>query len=559
MKKAFIRYFEEAFKEGNNNSAAYKTVNGIIVLLILISTLEVILSTEPSFKIYETYLYILFVITSIIFLIEFMLRIYIKRTTDLKFKGFRAYKSYFFDFYNLIDLIAIVPFCIGFFGMSVSPIWKALRVLRIFKILRYFPSVVLMVDGLKNKKNILLISFQSIFFLALLLSIALYYWEHKSENSEFTSISQALLWSLAKFIGDIGGYGDFVPVTFVGKVIATFNGILGIAIFAIPAGIIGSGFVEEIEKRQKEKKALEHIGLVKDVFEKDHVAELIRIKQKYEMEKVRRKSITLNDLRYRLNLTDDDISEMINNQSGLRIRPVNTIIQDGTKVENILAEYYEDNRIYGTFIQKNSPLTIISPLSNAQPFLGHFTHTIAEKLNANYLSVDKFSKTDFNPKKVLDFMENSAFLKEDSPEAIQVFKEDVNALVANTRTFIIFGAKASKGHTYELLNGGKAGDKKLLTDGSSYNPLETLAMFVDGINNKLSVDGLSMGIHEDYGISGEHHLLHFINKKMGRNVLQINVSANLLKEEKELYYKSIFILSETIKENLIPPELTSKI
>ena len=59
-----------------------------------------------------------------------------------------------------------------------------------------------------------------------------------------------------------------------------------------------------------------------------------------------------------------------------------------------------------------------------------------------------------------------------------------------------------------------------------------------------------MGIHEDYGISGEHHLLHFINKKMGRNVLQINVSANLLKEEKELYYKSIFVLSETIKENL---------
>ena len=70
MKKAFISYFKEAFKEGNNNSAAYKTVNGIIVLLILISTVEVILSTEPSFQIYETYLYILFVITSIIFLIE---------------------------------------------------------------------------------------------------------------------------------------------------------------------------------------------------------------------------------------------------------------------------------------------------------------------------------------------------------------------------------------------------------------------------------------------------------------------------------------------------------
>jgi hypothetical protein len=550
MKNAFIRYFEEAFKEGNNTSKAYKTINGIIVLLILISTLEVILSTEPSFKIYESYLYLVFVITSIIFLIEYVLRLYIKSKTDTKFKGFRAYKNYFFDFYNLVDLIAIVPFFIGFFGMHISPIWKALRVLRIFKILRYFPSVELMVNGLKNKKSILLISLQSIFFLALLLSIALFYWEHKSENSEFTSISQALLWSLAKFIGDIGGYGDFVPVTFVGKVLATLNGILGIAIFAIPAGIIGSGFVEEIEKRQKEKEALEHIGLVKSVFERDHVAELTRIKKKYEMETVRRKSLTQNDLKYRLNLTDDHITEMNNRQSGLRIRPVNTILPDGSKAESIVAEYYQENRIYGTCIDMNSTITVISPLSNDQPFIGHFTHALAERLNANYLSVEKFSKSDFNPQNVMDFMENIAFFQDDSPKAIQVFKEDLNALIANTKTFIIFGAKASKGHTFELLNGGKAGDKALLKEGSSYHPVEALAKFADGINNKIAVDDLSMGIHEDYGITGEYHLLHFINKKMGGNVLQINVSANLLKEEKELYYKSIYMLSETIKDNL---------
>jgi voltage-gated potassium channel len=133
---------------------------------------------------------------------------------------------------------------------------------------------------------------QSIFFLALLLSIALYYSEHKIENSQFTSISQALLWSLAKFIGDIGGYGDFVPLTVTGKILATMNGILGIAIFALPAGIIGSGFVEEIEKRLKEKKALEDITLVKDVFSRDHMAEVMRNKKKYDQETVRRKSLT---------------------------------------------------------------------------------------------------------------------------------------------------------------------------------------------------------------------------------------------------------------------------
>jgi hypothetical protein len=468
----------------------------------------------------------------------------------VKFTGLSAYKSYFLDFYNLVDLIAIIPFLIGFLGLYISPIWKTLRILRIFKILRYFPSVELMVYGLKNKRSILLISMQVIFFLALILSIALYYFEHKSENSQFTSISQALLWSLAKFIGDIGGYGDFIPVTLMGKVLATLNGFLGIAIFALPAGIIGSGFLEEIEKRQKEKEAIEHISLVKDVFNTDHLAELKRIKKKYKMESVRRKSLTHNDLKYRLNLTDDHISEMIKRQSGLRIRTVNTILKDDSKVESILAEYYHDNRIYGSFVDKNSTITIISPLSNDQPFLGHYTFAISEIIGANYLSIEKFSKSDFNPKKILDFMENRSYFQDDGPEALEVFKEDIKTIMANTKTFIIFGAKASKGYTYELLNGGKAGEKTLHIEESSYHPVQNLSKFADEMNSKLYEDGLRLGIHEDCGMSTEFHLLSYLKKKVGVNALQINVSANLLKEEKELYYRSIFILGETIKDNL---------
>lgn len=552
MKKTFIRYFEEGFNDGSTDSPAYKTVNGIIVVLILISTLEVILSSEPSFQIFDDYLYVLFIITSFLFLIEYLLRIYIKKKTDANFRGFSAYRNYFFDFYNLLDFIAIIPFFISFFGLHISPIWKTLRVLRIFKILRYIPSVELLVNGLKNKKSILLISIQSIFFLALLLSIALYYWEHKSAQSEFTSISQALIWSLAKFIGDIGGYGDFAPVTFVGKVIATLNGVLGIAIFALPAGIIGSGFVEEIEKREKEKQALEHINLVKNVFERDHLSALTRIKRQYEMEFIRRKSLTYNDLKYRLNLTEDDIAGIVDRSSGLRVRTVNTILHDGSKVERIVAEYYESNRIYGTFVNKISPLCIISPLSNDQPYIGHFTYALSEGLGANYLSVEKFSKSDFNPQRVLDFMENRAYFHEENlVAAVQVFKEDLKAVSRTTKTFIIIGAKASKGYTYELLNGGKAGDKTLLVNESSFHPVETLTAFSTGMNNKLAADGLSLGIHEDYGITGDYHLMHYLNKKLKTNVIQINVSANLLKEEKELYYKSIYNLSEMIKEHFL--------
>jgi hypothetical protein len=233
----------------------------------------------------------------------------------------------------------------------------------------------------------------------------------------------------------------------------------------------------------------------------------------------------------------------------LRLRTLSLSSQSGVKTENIIAEFYEDNRIYGTYINKNSNFTIISPLSDVQAFLGHFTHAISERLNANYISIEKFSKSNFNPQRALDFVENKAYFEESKIEAINIFKEDINTILSDTKTFIIFAPKASRGHTFELLNGGKAGDKALLVDGSSFNPIETLAKFADETNKKLSEDEMSLGIHEDSGISGDYHLMHYIQKKLNANVFQINISANLLKEENEIYYKSIYILSETIKEN----------
>lgn len=147
-------------------------------------------------------------------------------------------------------------------------------------------------------------------------------------------------------------------------------------------------------------------------------------------------------------------------------------------------------------------------------------------------------------------MENRSYFQDDGPEALEVFKEDIKTIMANTKTFIIFGAKASKGYTYELLNGGKAGEKTLHIEESSYHPVQNLSKFADEMNSKLYEDGLRLGIHEDCGMSTEFHLLSYLKKKVGVNALQINVSANLLKEEKELYYRSIFILGETIKDNL---------
>ncbi len=209
---------------------------------------------------------IVYYLTSTLFLLELFFRISVANLLNPKFKGFIGKVKFASEFYNLIDIISILPFVFGFVGIELFPFLKALRVFRILKILRYLPSVKLLHASIVNKRSELIISFQTIFILAVLLSIGLFYAEYDQIDTRFTSVSQALLWSIAKFIGDIGGYGDFIPVTILGKVLATLNGILGIAIFALPVGIIGSGFVEEIESDKRRKECDDFASIFKSDF-----------------------------------------------------------------------------------------------------------------------------------------------------------------------------------------------------------------------------------------------------------------------------------------------------
>jgi voltage-gated potassium channel len=105
----------------------------------------------------------------------------------------------------------------------------------------------LVVNAIKNKGKELILSMQVVVFLTVILSAILYHIENSAQPDNFGDIVDAFVWSLSKFIGGVGGYGDFEHITFWGQVMATIVGLLGIALFAVPAGIIGAGFVEEIE------------------------------------------------------------------------------------------------------------------------------------------------------------------------------------------------------------------------------------------------------------------------------------------------------------------------
>ncbi len=167
-----------------------------------------------------------------IFLIDFIWKIKeLFNKEDLRIKSF-------FSFELFIDFFSLLPFFIAIFfpGLKFIAVIRLLRLMRVFKLFNRVKSNNLILNAIKNKKYELYVSFQVVIIITLILYSILYFVEYKSQPENFSSIIDAFLWSISKFIGGIGGYGDFSPITFLGKILATLVGVLGIALFAFPAG-----------------------------------------------------------------------------------------------------------------------------------------------------------------------------------------------------------------------------------------------------------------------------------------------------------------------------------
>jgi len=524
----------DVFNDNIYSSTISKKINFFIIGLIIVSTLEIILGTEPDLIKYSGVFDVVYYFTSTLFLIELFFRIYVAHLLNPKFKGIVGKFRFILEFYNLIDVISIMPFVFGFVGVEFLPFLKALRVFRILKILRYLPSVALLQSSIINKKNELIISFQTIFILAVLLSIGLFYAENGQINTRFTSVTQALLWSIAKFIGDIGGYGDFIPVTFVGKILATLNGVLGIAIFALPAGVIGSGFVEEIEadKRRKELNGVEEI--LKYAFTIEYFGPAIRIKKDLKLTHIPRKWLSLVDIKFKLGLAESDIIQVCQNSNAFRLRNVKSA--DG--IDEAGLEFVNVNTTYGQLINRNSHLTFINLYPSDQPYFGHFTMAMADLVGANYVSNELFSKYSLDVDKTLNLVENEIYQnKKLNHPIISELITDIKKCATDKSTLIFFRNVASNEMLMQFNTGGITGSNE--NKGELFTDLDGLSNYIKRAKKVAEKYEMQFGIHKTVGELSDVHILKYLKSEIGCDILLVQVNVSILKKKPKEYYEYI--------------------
>lgn len=214
------------------------TIMGLIVLSVLSISFETLPGLDPAIL---RGLVIFEVIIVIIFTVEYILRIYV---ADKKL-------DYIFSFYGIIDALAIIPFYAQT-GIDLRSIrvFRILRAFRIFKFSRYSKAATRLMNTFKLIRAELVIFFFILTCLLYLSAIGIYYFENPAQPDDFASVFHGLWWAVSTIT--LLGYGDVYPITTGGRIFTFFVLMLGIAMIAVPTGLIASALNKEFEIIPKE-------------------------------------------------------------------------------------------------------------------------------------------------------------------------------------------------------------------------------------------------------------------------------------------------------------------
>lgn len=403
----------------------------VIIGMILLSAVEIFLSTYNIDPALRKVLWWVDIVTLIFFTIEVSLRIWVAPHIDPNYKGVKGRLKYCFSFHGFVDCVSTYPYYLQWllpFPIAWIRLLRMTRVMRLFRISRYMKSWNLLKNAIYEKRKELLISMQFLVMVTLILSIILFYAEHDAQPENYDNGFSSVMWAFAQYIGDPGGFAANAPITVGGRIIACIVGLLGIAIVAVPAGILGAGFTESIEKETKKEELQVNREKLRVCFERklDRPSNFQVVKP-YQ---------TFTYIQSCQGMTADDIINTINKTPGYRLVNLGATKTVDNNPQDILAvEHFVFNRPYGCFIDRGSKVTIVAPSSFVHDCTGFFAWYLAEIGGFNLVSREFGNKAPY--KSFYAFPEGS------DEENLQEYLADISSLAQRDGAWLITSLVAS--------------------------------------------------------------------------------------------------------------------
>ena len=233
------------------DDVASRSVDICLVAMIAASVVAVILESIPAFEDrYSAQLYWFEVVTIAVFSVEYVLRVWtcVENSELDAGRPFLSRLRFMFSFHAIIDLLAILPFYLlafGLFGGVDMRFLRAIRLMRVLKLTRYFAALNMLIIAVKENGRALAASFLILVTIMLLAASGMYYFERESQPVDFGSIPAAMWWAFATLT--TVGYGDVTPITVGGKIFGAMITVVGIGMVALPTSILASGYSQQLK------------------------------------------------------------------------------------------------------------------------------------------------------------------------------------------------------------------------------------------------------------------------------------------------------------------------
>lgn len=493
----FKQHLAEVFDDDLHTRRWHNIADYLIIGMILLSTAEIFLSTFDVHPTLRRVLMWIDVVTLIFFTVEVSLRIWVAPLVNPAYKGWKGRLRYCFSFHGFIDVVSTYPFYLQWlipFPIGWLRVLRMSRTVRLFRVSRYMKSWRLLTDAIHEKRRELIISMQFLLVVTFILSLMLFFSEHDAQPDVYDNGFVSVLWAFAQYIGDPGGFAETPPVTVPGRIVACIVGLLGIAIVAVPAGILGSGFTEAIEKENHKEKLAENSIKLHKAFER----KLDRPSGVQTVPFFR----TLADIQARLHMTCDEMIEAVDATPGFRlINLAATVPTEKMPHDRLAIEHFVANRPYGQMIDRGSRMTIVSPSSMIDPTVGIFSYYLAKIGGFNYISREYGEMAPYHSFYVV---------KEPLAEGQAEYNADLERLMDRQGAWSLTLLVASGANepeydtTVHFGTGGGKGDENIDHEGSLVSDRERYKEFYAALTSDL---------HRLYGLTSDHGRYHSTSVK----------------------------------------------
>lgn len=272
MRRTVYRLLENA----EDNDAASRMVDLCLVTLISLSVVAVILESVPSIAASHGFALDWFEVFAVsVFTVELCLRTWASVESDPEAHPVTQRLRFLVSFHAIVDLLSILPFYLltwGLIGAADMRFLRAIRLLRILKLTRYFSALNILLVTVRENSKALAASFMILVTIMLLAASGMYYFERAAQPEDFGSIPAAMWFAFATLT--TVGYGDVTPITVGGKIFGALIAVVGIGMVALPTSILASGYSEQLRINTEKYRDRANDALEDGILDEEELRDL---------------------------------------------------------------------------------------------------------------------------------------------------------------------------------------------------------------------------------------------------------------------------------------------